>query len=421
MMLSRSRNTGAPIKPSIPLPELIEDIRDIDNFHRLFAKDKVLGEGADGMVCSYTHTTSNCVVAVKIPVENPKRNMTKALLGEMKKMELLGDHPNIVTMLASFASHVVSGPSRGPALFLPFFPLGDLSSYAFSLHRQQIKEDMPQRIPEVTVWKFFKDLSLGLNFLHNENNLRFVHNDLKPDNILVASPNNWDLKNGIPAEPTFQISDFGRLAQCPGTDRWSGTCEYAPPLSEQRGPVKPSADIWSLGATIQWFLFDEHPTQSREAFIASRKKQGLDYPDIYNENAWKDQYWRELRPTVYRPLDVYENELKKKYDAWGKFPEDFEPYSTPLNAWYSALWNQNESERITSATLVEHLVPWTDSMIAIKKETELADLCFQKAQKIRVAVRAKQAARLGKFVQEPIKERKAPSYGGNSWREHIIS
>jgi hypothetical protein len=54
-------------------------------------------------------------------------------------------------------------------------------------------------------------------------------------------------------------------------------------------------------------------------------------------------------------------------------------------------------------------------MIAVNKETELANSCFQKAKNIRAAVRAKQATRLGKFVQEPIKKKKVPSYEGNSW------
>ncbi|KAF1851853.1 kinase-like protein [Cucurbitaria berberidis CBS 394.84] len=350
-------------KPNADL--IIEDLENYEHFHQLFVRKSTLGVGGDGVVYSYEHSPSKVLIAVKVPNDGSQK-YRKRLISEIESFRNIGRHDHIVTMLTYSENH----RPIGPAIFLDVCDLGDLASYHKQWYSQERANGRPEHPSEITVWKLLKDMSLGLNFIHNGHETRYVHNDVKPGNILVSRPQNWNEADGIPPEPIFKITDFARLTPFPtppqgDTSGWMGTPEFAPPLREQAASMRPSADIWSLGATIQGFALHILPIQSKQAFLVSRKAKGKNIPDLLGD-PWKLPHWRRRRPTVYRPLDASEEELKTQYDL-PKVPREYEPYSSQLNAQYSALWRKDEHARITSEELVKQVVPMIDGIIATAK------------------------------------------------------
>ncbi len=89
-----------------------------------------------------------------------------------------------------------------------------------------------------------------LVFLHGQN---LIHGDLKPDNILIATGD----------RP--RLIDFG-LARAPGS-RGGGTAATAAPEVLRGDPAGPAADLFSLGATVFYWLLGRYPFGSR---LASR-------------------------------------------------------------------------------------------------------------------------------------------------------
>lgn len=143
--------------------------------------------------------------------------------------------------------------------------------------------------------KLFRDIALALDHLHNGLDKQYVHNDLEPHNVLAVLPDGYAEKGVLPEEPIFKVSDFARLTPFPApigrpSKGFDGTYEYAPPEQEQAAPVLPSADIWSLGATLQYMALGILPVQSREAFIWSRKGAGKSYPDVDDDEAWNSDF-----------------------------------------------------------------------------------------------------------------------------------
>ncbi|KAK7977073.1 hypothetical protein PG988_004563 [Apiospora saccharicola] len=116
-------------------------------------------------------------------------------------------------------------------------------------------------------WEKMFDLTLALNCIHHNEytNLLGIHQDIKPDNILVFK----DTASTIPV--CFKIADFGR-------------CHFRP-ISEARGNrggtytgasmmyTTPEMDIWALGAvfseTLVWSIRGE---DGRDAYTRMRKE-----------------------------------------------------------------------------------------------------------------------------------------------------
>lgn len=355
------------------------------SFQQSFTRRELLGSGGDGTVYKYTHSYSNLVVAIKRPLSSLGK-CNKTILHEIATLEFLGHHPHIVTMLASSTRNY----GVGVAIVMECCKLGDLIRYRELWCKQERARGKPERPSELTVWKLLRDMSLGLDYLHNKKNIRYVHNDFKPGNILVTYPEDWKKEDGVPAEPVFKITDFGRLTPFPTvqgfqTTHFKGTPEYAPPFEERRGAVRPSADIWGLGATIQLFVLGALPTISRETFIKSRQEAGENYPRASDHAAWRSDEWRWRIPTLYRPLNVSKEVLKKEYDLASP-PQDHAPLSDQLNAWYFMMWREDRRLRIKSSELVKFVVPRIAKEMEILRSRLEAEAKLEEAADLRQRV-----------------------------------
>ncbi len=119
-----------------------------------------------------------------------------------------------------------------PYLVMPYCSNGSASQYI-------------GKMPESQLWTFVLDVSGGLAFLHSQQP-PIVHQDIKPDNILITSENR------------FVISDFGisrsfrsKMSRTNNSTSSSGTIAYMGPERFSEKPIIVLAsDIWAFGMTL---------------------------------------------------------------------------------------------------------------------------------------------------------------------------
>ena len=127
---------------------------------------------------------------------------------------------------------------------------------------------------EPELWKLIRDVAAGLTYLHEKD---VVHQDIKPDNILIDTEGNYlitDFGISTRARSTLQKSVVGS-----SISQGSGTVAYMGPerFSQQPAPTKAS-DIWSLGATL--FELIEGTTPFPREVGGGMQKVGADTPTI---------------------------------------------------------------------------------------------------------------------------------------------
>ncbi|KAJ8112335.1 hypothetical protein OPT61_g5279 [Boeremia exigua] len=329
-------------------------------FQKHWYNQKIIGEGADGIVHLYRRREQqNACIAVKLPRYYLAR---EDLRQEIVNMHIIGQHEHILGLRCASEEWF----PYGPAMFLPYCELGSLIDYRKSWCTQQRWNGQPECVSEITMWKLYRDMILALDYLHNQLGTRYVHNDFKPANILAAVPTDYVGGHVLPEEPVFKLSDFARLTPWPTpkgkhAQCFDGTPEYAPPLIEQAAPVHPSADIWGLGATLQYMALGIAPIQSREAFVQHRKETGKTYPNLEDNFEWTLEYWRSRIPTVFRPIHVSLKVLQKDYDLPYDLP-GYRCYSSRLGCWYMKLWKPVNS-RPKVSVLVAQAIPYMDDMV----------------------------------------------------------
>jgi serine/threonine protein kinase len=128
------------------------------------------------------------------------------------------------------------------------------------------------RMTEQQIWKLIHDVASGLTYLHNKD---IVHQDIKPDNILVDNNGNYVITD-------FGISVIARRTLSKSvkynTYNDSGTLAYMGPerFSKQPAPIKAS-DIWSFGAMIFEIITGYVPFGERGGAL---QKNGAEIPEI---------------------------------------------------------------------------------------------------------------------------------------------
>lgn len=144
------------------------------------------------------------------------------------------------------------------------------------------------KMTEQEVWKLIHDVASGLAYLHEKD---IVHQDIKPDNILID------------VEGNYLITDFGISTHARSTLRKSvmcstnsaGTLAYMGPerFSQQPAPTKAS-DIWSFGAML--FELLEGTTPFPPDFGGSMQNANAVIPTI------KAPVSDKLKQTIYKML-----------------------------------------------------------------------------------------------------------------------
>ncbi|CAL4896319.1 unnamed protein product [Urochloa decumbens] len=193
-----------------------------------FADSKILGKGGFGMVYKGVLPDGQ-EIAVKRLCQSSRQGIEE-LKSELVLVAKL-HHRNLVRLIG------VCLQEQQKILVYEYMPNRSLDSILFDPDRKK-EIDWAQR------FKIISGIARGLQYLHEESQLKIVHRDLKASNILLDS-------NYIP-----KISDFG-LAKIFGEDqskyatlRVAGTYGYMAPEYAMRGLYSTKSDVFSFGVLV---------------------------------------------------------------------------------------------------------------------------------------------------------------------------
>ena len=208
----------------------MEEIKKGLTINNRFTLEEFIGSGSFGEVWRAKDINNNKIVAIKIYISLNKKGCEE-FMDEYKIASGL-NHKNLVV-----TDQYAVWENR-PYLTMKYCAKGSASTLVGKLK--------PCMKDERLIWTFIRDVAAGLTYLHNLEPDPIVHQDIKPDNVLMDS-------NG-----SFLITDFGISKKVRATLRSqstravnAGAVAYMAP-ERFKGNFKPilASDVWSLGASI---------------------------------------------------------------------------------------------------------------------------------------------------------------------------
>lgn len=295
-----------------------------------------LGAGGMGVVYKAYDRRMHREVAIKMLLESGQQSAEKI---ERFRREAIAaarmNHPNIVTAYAA------SEHEGYPFLVMEYIKGRDLGSL--------VKKGDKLPVPEAV--NYMLQTARGMEYAHSRH---IIHRDLKPSNLLLATPEDSDVRPGLFSRVKILDMGLARLTQ-PGSDLISpalegsdlsatgmlmGTVDYMAP--EQAMDTKRAdhrSDIYSLGCTL-YFLLTKRPVYKGNNLlerISAHLKAEI--PSL-----------SEVRPEVPDELDtVFQKMVAKKprdrYQSMTEVVEALQSVDRQLNASLpGAVWDPGVSD-----------------------------------------------------------------------------
>ncbi|MBQ7258918.1 MAG: serine/threonine protein kinase [Paludibacteraceae bacterium] len=270
-------------------------------FANRYQLERLLGRGGFSEVWLAKDNWTHLHIAIKVyaPGQGMDANGLQDFCGELANVFDL-NHTNLLK-----PTHVDTWNDM-PYLIMAYCSQGSLAGKIGKLSEEQI-------------WKMIHDVASGLAYLHGRD---VVHQDIKPDNILIDEFNN------------YVITDFGISTRARSTLRKSvvggaasgGTTAYMGPerFSRQPAPTKAS-DIWSFGAMVYEVLEGNVPFGEVGGGL---QKGGAEIPFITANVS------EALKFTVYKMLskETWDRPTAETLVAWSQNPQAIDVDSHLLNA-----------------------------------------------------------------------------------------
>ncbi|KAM3277249.1 hypothetical protein ACQJBY_045225 [Aegilops geniculata] len=240
------RTRGARKEEKQPYPSYSTGAEDVENVDSMmidistlraatidFAESNKLGEGGFGAVYKGTLPDGE-EIAVKRMLKSSTQGVEElknelALVAKLK-------HKNLVRLIG------VCLEQQERLLVYEFVPNGSLDLILFD----ETEKDVAKReqLDWAKRYQIIDGIARGLQYLHEDSQLKVVHRDLKPSNILLDM-------NNIPKISDFGLAKiFGRDQTQGVTNRVVGTYGYMAPEYVMRGNYSVKSDAFSFGVMV---------------------------------------------------------------------------------------------------------------------------------------------------------------------------
>lgn len=233
-------------------------------FHSRYAREKVLGHGCFGEVWLCRHRSSGDRFAVKVKAPHFGIGQCDETMEDFEALRQLTPHPGLVRIMEPPVIDV-KGSTKAVYLVTEFVERGSLAKYVLE----------SGVVTASVVAGIIRQILEALQHCHASG---LCHNDVKPENVLVAGVGGTGT-DGCHAVPmTLRVhvilADFGQASRA-GSPA-NGDPRYAAPEMWPSGVAQPSADIWMVGVTAFELLTGVLPFLKRSLTLDDFCAQGLD-------------------------------------------------------------------------------------------------------------------------------------------------